>query len=312
MHKDISQFFEQFLYEAEFIKKLRPETIRGYTNTYLTFTKLVPNLSSVDDITSQTLSHFFKTLQERKRFVGKGIIKTGIKRSTAASYWCKLNAFFSWLALKGHIKESPFKAMKYPSPSYDDKKYLQEDEIERILAALHVTHTGSTLLYKRNLAIFHLFLFCGLRKEEVMLLQLRDIDFGRKLITIRSDTSKSGRTRQIPLHTTTILHLKDYLVERKGYKTQYLIVSSTQDEGLRHEGFRHLIDRIRRLSGVRFHWHQLRHTFAVNFLRATNNIFKLKVLLGHQDIRVTTIYLRCLPPEELRGDIEAMRIDSFL
>jgi len=311
MPKDIDRLFDEFIYEAEFIKKLRPETIRGYTNTYRTFAKLMPGLT-VQDIHSQTVAQFFKTLQERKRVVGKGTIKTGIRRSTAASYWCKLNAFFSWLALKGHIKESPFKQMKYPTPSYEDKQYLQKEEIERILAALHITHTGSTLLYKRNLAIFHLFLFCGLRKEEVMLLQLRDIDFERKLINIRADTSKSSRTRQLPLHTATILHLKDYLADRKGYTTPYLIVSSTRDEGLRNEGFRHLIDRIRRLSGVWFHWHQLRHTFAVNFLRATNNIFKLKVLLGHKDIRVTTIYLRCLPPEELRGDIETLRIDSFL
>lgn len=311
MTKSLQELFDHFIYEAEFVKRVRPATLDGYKYTFATFTRLMPGLS-LELISSNTMTQFFRLLQERKRIVGNGIIKTGIKNSTAASYWCKLNAFFSWLSVKGYISESPFTDMSYPKPSYEDKQYLKKEEIERILTAIHSTHTENMLFFKRNLIVFYLLLFCGLRKEELLLLQIRDIDFERKTVTIRGATSKSGRTRLIPLHSATMMHLKDYLKERKDFKTPRLIVSSVRDNGLSENGLDHLVANIRRISGIRFHLHQFRHTFAVNFLKATNNIFKLKLLLGHEDIRVTMLYLRCLPSDELRGDIETLSIDTFI
>jgi integrase/recombinase XerD len=311
MKKNLQELFNEFIYECEFVRKIRPETIRGYIQAHKTLITLIPNIS-LEQINTSTIISFFKIMQERKRVVGKGTVKTGIKKSTAASYWSKLNVFFKWLSLKEFIKENPFSNMKYPTPSYEDKKYLHREEIEKILTAIHTNHNENILLFKRNLVLFHLLLFCGLRKEEVMHLQIRDIDFERKMMLVRAETSKSGKTRQLPIHSSTLMHLKDYIKERRNYTTPYIIVSNMRDDKLSYDGLKHLINKIRKTSGVSFHLHQFRHTFAVNFLRSTNNIFKLKTLLGHADIRVTTLYLRCLPPEEMRGDIESLNIDNFL
>jgi integrase/recombinase XerD len=46
-------------------------------------------------------------LDERKRYVGKGRIKVGVKKSTTATYWSKLNSFFVWLEAKGAITTNP-------------------------------------------------------------------------------------------------------------------------------------------------------------------------------------------------------------
>jgi site-specific recombinase XerD len=81
---------------------------------------------------------------------------------------------------------------------------------------------------------------------------------------------------------------------------------------LSFDGLKHLVTVLRKWSGVRFHVHQFRHTFAVNFLKSSNNIAKLKQLLGHKDISMTIQYLRCLPPTEMRGDINGMSIDEFI
>lgn len=311
MRKNIQQLFDEFIYECEFVRKIRPETLRGYKQAYKTFVKLIPDVS-LNQISTSTITTFFKILQERKRVVGRGEIKTGIKKSTIASYWSRLNGFLNWLVLRKYLNQNPFKGLKYPSPTYEDKKFLKREEIEKILTAIHINHNENILLLKRNLVLFHLLLFCGLRKEEVMLLQIRDIDFERKIVTVRGETSKSGKTRQLPLHSSTLMYLKDYLKERKTYTTPYVIVSNMRDDRLTYDGLKHLINKIRIASGVSFHLHQFRHTFAVNFLRTTKDIFKLKTILGHTDIRVTTLYLRCLPPEELRGDIETLNIDNFI
>jgi len=310
MKKDIRQLFDEFMHECEYVRMRRQETLKGYKISFSTFLKLVPGVT-VQLLTPLTLTNYFKILHERKRIVGKGEIKSGIKKSTLASHWNKLSAFFSWLVAKKYMESNPFDEMQHPTPIYEDKKFLKKEEIEKILAAIH-SHSSTLLLVKRNLVIFYLLLFCGLRKEELMLLQIRDIDFERKVLTIRADISKSAHTRQLPLHSTVLLYLKDYLKERKDYTTQYLIVSSSRDDKFSFDGLRHLINKLRLYSGVRFHLHQFRHTFAVNFLKSSNNLVTLKHLLGHKDIKMTMVYLRCLPTDGMRDDVENMSIDSFI
>jgi integrase/recombinase XerD len=311
MRKNLQQLFEEFMYECEFVKRARPETLRGYTTTFELFNRLIPS-STLDSLTSNSVVEFFRILQERKRIVGRGCIKIGVRKSTIATYWSKLNVFFGWLLAKGYIASNPFTGLRHASPEYEDRKYLKKEEIEKIITAIHTHHNNNLLILKRNLVLFYLLLFCGLRKEELLLLQIRDVDFERKLLTVRADTSKSGRSRFIPLHSSTLMYLKDYLNARKSYTTPFLIVSSTKDEKLTADGLKHLITKLNDCSGVRFHLHQLRHTFAVNFLKSSNNIAKLKQLLGHKNISMTLIYLRCLPMEEFQGDIESMTIDTLI
>lgn len=311
MKKDLHQLFEEFLFEAEYIKKVRPETLRGYLHSFTLLTKLKPNIA-LDTISSTTITEFFKVLQDRKRMVGRGSVRTGVKKSTVATYWSKLNTFFTWLHGKGYCKSNPFSGLSYPTPSYEEKKFLQKQDLEKIITAIHTHHDNKILILKRNLVIFYLFLFCGLRREELLSLQIRDIDFERKTITVRADTSKSGRSRQLPLHSTTIMYLRDYLTARKNYTTPFLIVSSKKDQRLTVDGLLHIVHRLQEHSGVAFHLHQFRHTFAVNFLNSSNNIAKLKQLLGHKSLSMTLTYLRCLPTNELRGDIESMSIDKMI
>ncbi len=311
MRKNLSHLFSEFLFEAEFVKKLRPSTLRYYSNTFGLFIKLQPEII-LETLNTASVIDFFKKLQDRQRIAGKGIIKTGVKKSTVSTYWRKLNCFFEWLATKDYIKVNPLASVTCPTPSYEDRKFLQKTEIEKLLTALYTHHDNNLLLLKRNLLVFHLFLFCGLRREELLQLQVRDIDVEKKLLTVRGDICKTGITRQIPLHSSVLLHFKDYMAIRKSYTTQYLIVSSERDEKLTGDGLKHLVEKIKKCSGVSFHLHQLRHTFAVNFLKTSNNIAKLKQLLGHKSIVMTLTYLRCLPVDEFRSDIESMSIDKLM
>lgn len=310
-YTDLQRLFSEFIFECEYARKLRPDTLRGYKGAFQLFIKLVPD-TDVESITAITITQFFKTLEQRQRLVGKGVIKTGVKRATIATYWSKLNGFFQWLKVKEYIKVNPFNSMVYPTPNYDDKKFLSRSEIEKILTAILKNPGKSILTLKRNLALFHVLLFCGLRKEELALLQIRDVDLNKRILIVRKETSKSGRTRFLPIHSQAIMHLKDYLNERKKYQTPYLFVSSTKDEQLGYAGLNYFVNQLRYRSGVRFHLHQLRHTFAVNFLKSSNNVVKLKQLLGHTNISMTMLYVRCLPPNEIRADVEGMNIDSFV
>jgi site-specific recombinase XerD len=309
MRKNITQLFDEFVFECIYVRKLRKATIQGYKQSFATFSKLMPGIS-LETLNVSSITIFLKTLEERERNAGKGIIKTGVRKSTVAAYWSKLNAFFSWLSQREHIKTNPFEGMQRPSPTYDDKKFLEKKDIEKILAAIH--KNNKILVFKRNLVLFYLLLFCGLRREEVMHVQLRDIDLDNNILTVRAETSKSGKSRQLPLHSTVVMQLKDYLKERREYTTQYLFISANRDAKLSYHGLIHLVDKLQALSGVKFHLHQFRHTFAVNFLKTNKDLFALKQLLGHADIKMTVQYLRCLPVDRFRQGVESMSIDRFI
>lgn len=310
MRKNIDQLFDEFMQECEFVRRVRKETLRGYAQSFVLFKKIIPDLTP-ETLTVQTVTQFFKTLEQRKRTIRNGKVVYGIMKSTVRTYWSKLYTFFEWLYVHKHIVQNPFRHIRRPSVVWDDIKYLKKESIERIFSALHNPTTTNTLLVKRNLAMFYVLLFCGLRREELLLLQVRDVDIERKMLTVRAENSKIPRTRHIPLHSTALMYVKDYLKERRMQVSAFLFLSK-QNKELSMNGLTTIIQSLRKRTGVQFHLHQFRHTFAMNFLKSSNNIVKLKQLMGHSDIRMTLVYLRCMPIHEMRADVEGMRIDDFI
>ena len=303
---------KQFIDEQRFATRLSSVTLRGYEQSFALLEEVMPNLS-VQELTPAIMTEFFRRLEIRTRTVGRGIKKVGVKKSTIATYRSKLNCFFAWLEIKGHIAQNPFSVMRYPDVRYDDRKFLSRDDIQRIFTTLVLgALQQSSFIQKRNLALFAALLYTGIRRGELLNLLVTDIDMRRKELTVRAETSKSKVRRVVPISAELMKLLRDYLLERVRLTTPFLFASSARDDKLTDNGLKHLIESVQRASGVRFHAHQFRHTFAVNVLNNGSDIARLKQLLGHRDIRMTATYLRCLPTTALRGDVEALSLDKLV
>jgi integrase/recombinase XerD len=153
--------------------------------------------------------------------------------------------------------------------------------------------------------------FTGVRKEELLGLQLSDVDLERKFIVVRAEISKSKRHRIIPLNSILIPYLLDYFHYRRNYTSKSLWVSGTVDRGLTEHGAKHLIITLTKVTKINCHLHRFRHTFATNYYKQTHDLFGLQKLMGHRSLRMTLSYLRFLPDEHLVEQIHKLSFDEF-
>lgn len=313
-NKNLKELFTDFMRECKYSGGRRSATLRGYEASFKLLTELIPNLD-LAMLVPDTLTLFFERLQERERIVGRGEIRKGVKQSTVLTYRTKLNTFFIWLKGRGHLKTNPFDDMPYPKVEYSDRKYLPRQDLERILTAVSFNIPWrDNFIRKRNMAIFGILLNCGLRRGEMINLKLLDIDLQNSELTVRAETSKSKRDRVVPLNSAVTNLLQDYLNERQKLRSPNPDLFISEEGGkLTFDGLKHLQKKVIDYSGVRFHPHQFRHTFAVNLFTHNTDSIMVKELLGHKDIRMTNTYLRCLPTSAKRADVEKIaRLDNLI
>ena len=305
----LEELFNQFFLEWKYVRLLRPSTLRGYKESYVLFRKL--SNVTIDSLTTEAMTNFFSVMQTRVRIVGKGIEKTGVKVSTIATYARKLNIFFEWLVREKHIIENPIKKLPKYKPVYDDAKALRKGDIERIRTAIE-NHSRTLLQKKRDGAMVSVLTFCGIRKGELLGLKVTDISLERRIITINGETSKSKRTKTLPMNIILAMDLEDYLQQRKDYKTPQLFVSLNEDKGLSLEGLKKWVDRLEELSGVKFHLHRFRHTFASNLATKGIGAIQLQKLLGHTDLRMTQVYVRSMTADDLRPAVNGLSFENLI
>ncbi|MGB2580167.1 MAG: site-specific integrase [Minisyncoccia bacterium] len=310
---NLKELFAEYVSECQYTMGLRPETIRGYKAVFRTFSLLTPHVKNTQALTTTAMNEFFKVVQTRKRTVGKDTEKVGVKASTIRTYWSKLNSFFEWLRLRGYMEVNPLSMIKTAAPVYDDKKAVEKDGMRKIITAITL-HSSNSLLLKRDMLMLNILLFCGLRRSELISLEVRDVDIEKRTLTIRAETSKSKRTRVMPINPPLMMHLQEYILERnkRRFKTPYLLVSGNEDRGLSVHGLKHWVKRLNDLSGVRFHLHQFRHSFACELAKRNVNAVNMQKLMGHSDLRMTERYVRSLTVDDLRNDVNMLNIDNFI
>lgn len=196
------------------------------------------------------------------------------------------------------------------------RPYLYTDaEIEQLLeAAWQLTPRGG-LRNWTYYCLLGLLTVSGLRISEALGLKVEDVDLSEGVLTVRS--SKFGKSRLVPLHSSTQQVLSDYRVRRDcflaGRAAAYFFISrnGTRLDGAR---VRHTFYRLSRQTGVRRRGsssgprlHDFRHRFAVQTLlqwyRGGEDVERrlpvLSTYLGHVHVADTYWYLTACP--ELMG-----------
>ena len=208
-------------------------------------------------------------LRERKLAVGTVIARVAALR------------FFYVRTLKRHAFRED---LPYPKDHRRLPAVLSLEEVARLINA------AGNLLQRALLMTLY---GTGMRRTEVSLLKVRDIDSQRMMI--RVERGKGGAGRDIPLSPALLETLREYWSWKK--PRTYLFASSESKRGkeqpISDKTVWYACKEAARHAGLtkRVTPHTLRHSFATHLLEGGTDLRTIQILLGHGDLETTAKYL---------------------
>lgn len=205
-----------------------------------------------------------------------------------------IKKFYGYLKTKeGLIDKLPTEGV-IEEVGYGEKKtprFLIQDEWERLLDA--TARESNPREKERNLCIIIFLLHLGLRRAELVKLDVGDVKISkdRSYVLVKG---KGGKERVVPLDDACIDAYQKYLENRNTAATEkasYALFLSKRGTRLTDSSVYKLVKRMCLAAGLSsdITTHSLRHTFGTNTIRV-GSINQVQKLMGHSSITTTTIY----------------------
>lgn len=282
---NLNEMYEKFINEKK--SYCEEKTITYYEENLTKFIEYV----SDQDLTRDIYINYIYELRKR-----------GIKNTSIRTYCRAIKAFSNWLLENEYIEKDITFKVKLPREDKNIVIPLSEDEVIKLDDVIMIPVLSDTILYLRNALIIHLMLDGGLRKSEVINLNVNDIDVDKNIIYINN--SKYNKSRVIPLSSVIKNLYNAYLIDREysdiGLLNNTPLLIKADDKRITSDTIKSLFRRLKKQSGIeRIHPHLLRHTFATSYLMQGGNLEQLRIILGHSDYNVTRHYLHLAASNKL-------------
>jgi site-specific recombinase XerD len=222
---------------------------------------------SPDQISEEELRQYFLYLKNEKH----------ASRSTCTLALCGIKFFFQ------HTLGREWKMLEFMRPPKEEKLpvVLSVDEVRRILACVRRQR------YRVCLSTIYA---CGLRLQEGLHLQIKDIDSARGLVHVRH--GKGGKDRCVPLPPPILKMLRCHWLTHR--HPLWLFPSPFQPEKgpMDASGVQRAFHAALRQSGIHkpATVHTLRHSWATHLLEAGVHLRIIQAYLGHASPTTTAIY----------------------
>jgi integrase/recombinase XerC len=209
---------------------------------------------------------------------------TSVNRKIAS-----LKAFYKFLLKTKQIEINPLSKHKALKTAKKIQIPFSEEELDKVLTQIQYKEGFEGV---RDKLIIDLFYTTGIRRSELISLQISNVDLVNKTIKV---IGKRNKERIIPLLSIIIQGIKVYLIERKQLPlivdTNNLILLSNGNKGNETFVYRLINDYFSNVSEkVKKSPHMLRHTFATHMLNHGADLNSIKELLGHSSLASTQVY----------------------
>ena len=277
---NIFTLHHQFCLYQKTFKNNTEKTILWLQEIFRYFT-CQTGITEIHQVSPCLIEQWFTHGQSEKKWSAKTILN----RMSA------LSLFFDWCVKKDLLEQNPVKLLDKPKLEKRIPKHLSLDKAAFILSWLKCHNWRYNYEKNRAIAIFALFIYSGIRLSELLNLKVCDINLEDNSIFIQC--GKGNKDRTIPILGRLRNYLKEYLLERDRFSGDsiYFFVSIKKQGAMSYQVIKRLFEKISKQTEIHVHPHLLRHSFAVLMLEGGCDIFTLSKLLGHSDIKTTTIYL---------------------
>ena len=210
---------------------------------------------------------------------------TSISSAARARKLSAIKAFYNYLTVSTkQITENPVKDIEFPKIRKSLPKYLSLDESKTLLKAVQGPNQA------RDFAILMIFLNCGIRRSELVGLNLTDVYDDRLRVV-----GKGNKERIVYMGSSCRKAIDRYLIERS-----QIVLSDNRALFGSRDGNRISVSAVHRLvkkhllaaglDSTQFSAHKLRHTAATLMLSNGVDLKTLQEVLGHENLNTTQIY----------------------
>lgn len=278
--KSWEDYFEEFLLQKE-LEGLRPRTLNDYRYYIPRFFEGIA-LENAETITQRVKEYFTQDLSPASFNLRRSYIKS----------------FFSYLVAQGAVTENP---IDFPKRKDEGRaRAIPKETLERLLEL----PDKSTFAGLRNYTLMLFSLDTGIRPGEALQLLPKDFNVRGREVVIPKEVAKTKTSRTLPLSPVVCVTVQKLLSSRHPtWKDDVPVFCSQDGEYLQVRSWSHVLARYSKKLGIRVTPYDLRHSFAILYLRNGGNVFALQRTMGHTDLNMTKRYL-ALDGDDLRNELE--------
>jgi len=305
-YNDCPQILRDFLIYHETIKGQSKLTIAEYhldLRMFLRFIKLMrcdmPITTRLDDIdirdvsldfirqitTSDVFDFLSYLASDRTANPDSAVPEYGIGPSSRARKLSAIKSFYKYLTVRTkQLSENPVADLEYPKLRKSLPKYLTMEQSAALLQSV----SGQNQV--RDYAILMIFLNCGIRRSELVGLNITDVYEDRLRVI-----GKGNKERFVYFGTPCRKAIDAYLVERnkKVLSDNRALFGSRDGNRISVTAVHRLVKKALLQAGLdqnQFSAHKLRHTAATMMLSGGVDVKTVQEVLGHENLNTTQIY----------------------
>jgi integrase/recombinase XerD len=226
------------------------------------------------------------TTSDVRRFVMELM---GPRKYTATSVRRKIAALRSYFALQkreGRRTDNPAQDVPPPKAAKRLPHVMSETEVAKLLRTRVAGKTDFQRL--RDIAMMELLYASGIRRAELVGLNISDVDLDRRIMRV---IGKGNKQRTVFINQASADAIRAYLGVRPRTPDEALFLSKRKTR-LSHRQAWVIFRQFAELSGITQHVtpHVMRHSFATHLLENGADLVTIKELLGHESLSTTQIY----------------------
>lgn len=305
-YSDSPQILREFLIYHENIKGQSPLTISEYyldLRMFLRFIKLMrqdmPITTDLDTIDIRDVDlEFIRQIDTSEIFDFLSYLANdravnpespapdyGISATARARKLSSIKSFYKYLTVRTkQLEENPVAELEYPKLRKSLPKYLTLEESAALLQAVSGQNE------KRDYAILMLFLNCGIRRSELVGLNLTDVYEDRIRVV-----GKGNKERFVYFGSACRKAIDAYLPVRNQQELSdnRALFGSRDNNRISVTAVHRLVKKALLKAGLdatQFSAHKLRHTAATMMLSGGVDVKTVQEVLGHENLNTTQIY----------------------